>query len=125
LYSVFIADSDRDNLRRLSVLFRELYGVRPQVLRGLPSGLDGFNGPEEIIVLVRVDRPDIGVLRLTKEVRKRSPNSQLVWMSRSDAHCLEAFSYGADAYLLLPASEDKLREVLHVLALKRKIHPRG
>jgi FixJ family two-component response regulator len=120
LYRVFIADKDGDNTEALTRLFQEMYGVCPVIWRDTMSYLSFLSGQAEGIVFVRIDKPDLGGLALSREALARQPRVQLAWMADSEAHGVEAFSYGADEYLLLPASEDSLRDVMKTLEHKRK-----
>jgi FixJ family two-component response regulator len=121
---VFLADNDGENIEALSRLFREVYGVCPQIWRDTMSYLSYLSGQAEGVVFVRIDNPDLGGLALSREALARQPRIQLAWMAGSEAHGIEAFSYGADEYLLLPASEDGLRNVMKTLESKRnRIRP--
>lgn len=120
MYRVFLADNDGDNVQALTHHFQELYGVCPQVLHDTMSYLSFLSGQAEGAVFVRIDNPGLCGLALSREAMARQPRVQLVWMARCEAHSVEAFSYGADAYLLLPASEDSLRDVMKTLEHKRK-----
>lgn len=120
LYRVFLADNDSDNLHALTHHFQELYGVCPQMLHDTMSYLSFLSGQAEGVVFVRIDNPSLGGLALSREALARQPRVQLVWMAHSETHGIEAFSYGADEYLLLPASETSLRDVMSTLEHKRK-----
>jgi DNA-binding LytR/AlgR family response regulator len=88
----------------------------------MPSFLGFLHSHEESVVFVRIDNPDMKGLSLSWEALAQEPRAQLVWMACSGNHGVDAFSYGADAYLLLPATADRISDVMLALEHKRK-HP--
>ncbi len=121
LYSVFIADNDRENMQALVRLLQKDQGISPKIWRnrwGLRSFLSGV---KEGAVFIRIDDPAFPGLKLTNTALEFYPNIQLVWMAGDDSHALTAFSLGVDAYLLLPATAESLDKVMKSLELKKTV----
>lgn len=121
MYSVFIADKDRENIQTLVRLFQKNYGINPAVWQNR-NGLRTFlRNLQNGAVLIRIDDPSIPGLELTSQVLEFYPKVQLVWMAKSDSHALAAFSHGVEAYLLLPVSGENLEKIIRSLEMKRTV----
>lgn len=114
-----IADSDKKNLDQLALLFREKYGITPLLWENEQTFQEFIRQPEGGAVFVRIGNVRTKSLVLSSLAMEFSPTVQLVWMADSDAYALDAFAHGADAYLLLPADENNLGEVVASLISKQ------
>jgi two-component SAPR family response regulator len=112
---VFIADNDPENIRALIRLFRKNYMISPETWKNRRGFSDFLQSTEDGAVFVRIDDPSVGGLKLSSEALKFNSGIQLVWMAASGAYALDAFPRGVDAYLLLPAKEETLDEVMKSL----------
>jgi two-component SAPR family response regulator len=119
LNRVLLTDIDKDNTEWLIHIFNEYYHLTPQVWQSERAFQTFIRAPEDGVVFVRIDDPSIPGLELTRQATARYPKIQLVWMAANDGYAIEAFLRGIDAYLLLPATEDKLKEVMDSLIFKK------
>ena len=119
LNRVLLADKDRYNTERLIRIFKKNYCIWPQVWQNEHAFQAFFDTPEDGVIFVRIDDPSIPGLELTRRATTVYSNIQLVWMAANEEYALEAFPRGVDAYLLLPATEEKLAEVMDSLKFKR------
>ncbi len=53
-----------------------------------------------------------GTIEAAKEVKQVFPDTEIVWLSKSDGQALAAFQIGVRHYLLLPTSETDIREAI-------------
>lgn len=116
---VFIADTDRANIKMLYVFLALKHSLVSAVWQNSREYLKFLDESESAIVFIRMDNCNIPGLELTRAAIERGTGIRVVWMSESDAYALDAFRYGAEAYLLLPATEDTLDEVMKSLVLER------
>lgn len=120
LQRVLLADSEKDNLAQLSALFKDLYNTFPSIYTGnIASFYEFILNDENGVVFVRIDDTDINGLELTRKAHIWHPRIQVVWMSRNKSYVLDAFNQGIDAYLQLPASQEKLVQVVENLQLRK------
>jgi DNA-binding NarL/FixJ family response regulator len=118
LLRIYIADSDAKNVQQLKLLLESAYGVVPDIWRSQRGQRSFFDNTNDNVVLIRVDDPSVPGLALTREAVARGPGTHVVWMAESAAHAVEGFRYGAEAYLLLPATGATLREAFKSLNYK-------
>jgi two-component SAPR family response regulator len=114
-----MADNDKFNTKRLIRIFKENYCILPQVWQNERAFRDFLRAPDNGVVFVRIDDPSVPGLELTKQATAAYPQIQLVWMAAGERYALEAFPRGVDAYLLLPATKEKLAEVIDSLRFKK------
>ena len=119
LNRVLLADKDKSNTERLIRIFKENYRIWPQAWQDEYTFQAFIRVPEGGVVFVRIDDPSILGLELTRQATAAYPKIQLVWMASGERYALEAFPRGVDAYLLLPATEEKLAEVMDFLTFKK------
>lgn len=119
LYRVFIADTDNDNIKMLSELLLSKHDIVPDIWQNGREYLN-FLESESAIVFIRVDNCFIPSLELTLAAISRSTDIHVVWMAESDAYAVDAFRYGAEAYLLLPATAEAWDDALESLILAKK-----
>lgn len=119
LNRVFLADRDKYNTERLIRIFNENYCIWSQVWLNEHVFQTFIRAPEDGVVFIRIDDPSIPGLELTRQAMAVYPKIQLVWMAENERHALEAFPRGVDAYLLLPATEEKVKKVMDCLAYKK------
>jgi two-component SAPR family response regulator len=119
LKRVLLADKDKYSTERLIRIFKENYSIWPQVWQNEHAFQAFIRAPEDGAVFVRIDDPSIPGLELTRQATAVYPQIQVVWMAAGEGYALEAFPRGVDAYLLLPATEEKLAEVMDSLIFKK------
>ncbi len=119
LNRVLLADTDQDNTEQLIRIFNENHRLTPQVWQNERAFQAFIRAPEDGVVFIRIDDPSIPGLELTRQATTAYPGIQLVWMASGEGYALEAFPRGVDAYLLLPATEEKLAEVMDSLKFKK------
>ncbi len=120
LQRVLLADSEESNLAQLNVLFKDLYNTFPSIYSGNISSLYEFIlNDENGVVFIRIDDTSIDGLELSRKAHIWYPRIQVVWMSRNGNYTLDAFTQGIDAYLQLPASQEKLLQVVENLQLRK------
>ena len=112
---MFLADTDRRNIQELGGLIEREHGAVPDIWRDSSGYYDFIDRPEGGIVLIRIDDCAIPGLELTQAAIASGGSVHVVWMAQSDSYAVEAFRYGAEAYLLLPATRETLREVIRSL----------
>lgn len=119
LNRVLLADKDNDNTEKLIRIFHEYYHLSPQLWRNERAFRTFIRTPGDGVVLIRIDDPSIPGLELTKQATAVYPEIQVVWMAASEGYALEAFPRSVDAYLLLPATGEKLAVVMDSLHFKK------
>lgn len=118
--AIFLADTDRENIDILSRILAQQHAVAPDAWRSRGGYLKFLDESERAIVFIRVDNCEIPGLELTQAATARGADMHVVWMAGSAAYAVDAFRYGAEAYLLLPATGEKLRETINSLHKKTK-----
>jgi two-component SAPR family response regulator len=108
-----------DNTERLIRILNENHCLTPQVWQNEHAFQVFIRAPDEGVVFVRIDDPSIPGLEMTRQATAVYPEIQVVWMAAGEGYALEAFPRGVDAYLLLPATEEKLAEVMDSLEFKK------
>jgi two-component SAPR family response regulator len=116
---VLLADKDKDNLECLKRLFQNQLSLRPKIWQNGHTLEDFLGAPGEGVIFVRIDDPSIMGLEMTKQMTAIYPKIQIVWMAAGEKYAIDAFPRGVDAYLLLPATEEKLAEVMNTLNFKK------
>ena len=120
LQRVLLVDSEETNLDQLNVIFKDLYNTFPSIYAGNISSLYEFIlNDENGVVFIRIDDMSIDGLELSRKARIWYPRIQVVWMSHNENYALDAFTQGIDAYLKLPASQEKLLQVIENLQLRK------
>lgn len=126
MYGMFLADTDRENIKMLSGILERNHTVVPDVWQNSREYLKFLDESESATVFIRVDNCAIPGLEITQTAIARGANIHVVWMAESDKYAVDAFRYGAEAYLLLPATEESLRKTINSLNRKiNKIHKKG
>lgn len=120
MFKTFIADTDRINIKRLSRFLLQKHGVIPEIWCTKHEFNMFLEESENAIVFIRVDNYSVSGFELTKSAAARSPNIHIVWMAGSDSYAVEAFRYGAEAYLLIPATENAIEETIDSINRKAK-----
>lgn len=120
MYRIFIADKENENIKFLSDYLTQKQDVVPEVWQDRHGYQKFLEKSESAVVFARVDNYSIPCLKLTQAAIERGANIHVVWMSGSYAHALDAFRYGAEAYLLLPATEEMLKDIFHSLNRQTK-----
>lgn len=115
MYRVFIVDNDPENIQTLIRLFQKNYRISPEIWESRRGFSDFLRNTRDGAIFVRIDAPSIEGLKLSAETLEFTPSIQLIWMAASGAYALDAFPRGVDAYLLLPAQEENLDEVMKSL----------
>ncbi|MEA4815469.1 MAG: hypothetical protein VB120_01205 [Lachnospiraceae bacterium] len=118
MYRVFLADTNGENIRKLGGLLEEGHGVVPDIWRDIRGYHDFIGRPEDGIVLIRINDCTIPGLELTQAAVACGAGIHVVWMSESKTYALDAFRYGVEAYMLLPATGEALRNALNSLRFK-------
>ncbi len=116
MFRVFIADDDPENIRALIRLFKKEYGISAEIWKETGGSSGSFRYPEAGVIFIRIDNPSVEGLKLTVQAREFSPAIQLVWMATSGLYAFDAFSFEVDAYLLLPATERTMDEIINSLS---------
>lgn len=110
---VFLADTDRQNIDMLRELLAKYHAVDPAIWHNNRGYYEFLDNSANAIVFIRVDNCAIPGLEITQAAIDSDTDIHVVWMAQSGAYALDAFRYGADAYLLLPATEETLRETIN------------
>jgi two-component SAPR family response regulator len=116
---VFLADTDRENIQKLGGLLEREQGIVPDIWRDSRGYRSFVENPERKIVFIRIENPVIPGLELTRAAALEG-NLHIVWMAESDVYALDAFYYGAEAYLLLPAAGERLRDIIDSLGVYKR-----
>ncbi len=111
---VFLADTDRENNQKLGALLERGHGIVPELWRNSRGYRAFVENPESKIVFIRIENPSVPGLELT-QAATWDRRLHIVWMADSGAYALDAFYYGAEAYLTLPATEERLRDIMDSL----------
>lgn len=125
---MLLADTDRENIHMLSGLLKREHGIVPDIWRDIRGYHAFIDKPEGGIVFIRIDNCAIPGLDLTQAATAGDAGIHVVWMAESRVYALDAFRYGVEAYLLLPAAREALCDAIHTLKIKSKtntIHAEG
>ncbi len=117
---IFLGDTDRENVKMLSGFLAQQHAIAPKVWQNSGGYLKFLDESKSAIVFIRMDNCAVPGLELTQAATARGANIHVVWMAESDAYAVDAFRYGAEAYLVLPATENTLRETNYLLIDKTK-----
>ncbi|NTV90566.1 MAG: hypothetical protein HGA22_09465 [Clostridiales bacterium] len=118
---VLLADSDKGNLALITrYLSRCSDDSLPEYWEGRQAYSCFIREPEDGAVFIRIDDPLIPGLVLTDQALSSYPKMQIVWMAASESYVIDAFPRGVDAYLLLPATDEKLADIMDSLDFKKK-----
>jgi two-component SAPR family response regulator len=117
LHRVFLADTDKENIRKFTCLLEDAHNIRPAVWQNRYSFDSFIEAPEAGAVFIRIDDPFIPGLELTRYASDHYPRINIVWMAKSESYALEAFPSGVDSYLLLPLTAEKLEFVEELLEI--------
>ena len=120
MHGLFIADTDSENIKALSSLLAQKHGFVPEVWLSSLRYHKFLEEYESAIILIRVDDCAIPGLELTQAALARGIGIHSVWMSQNDAHAVDAFRYGAEAYLLLPTTEEILCKTIDSVIYKKE-----
>ena len=73
------------------------------------------------LALLDIDMPDMNGLTLAAEIKKRHPDTAIVFLTGYSEYAVNAFALRASGYLLKPVSKEKLaEEIAYALSGKRK-----
>ena len=116
-----MADHDKNNLNQLRGLIRAKCNIQPDIYSSDITLISQLRqNPGEGVLFIRIDDMSLAALKLTSTAKMFYPRVQIVWMSESDKHALEAFARGVDAYLLLPATRENIAETINCLHFKKQ-----
>lgn len=115
----FLADTDKENIKKLTCLMKKTQFIQPEVWQGLESCKSFIEALETGVLFVRIDDPSLPGLELTRLAAEYYPVIYTVWMAENESYALEAFPRGATAFLLLPATAEKLQNVEKSIACYR------
>ncbi|MDD2620558.1 MAG: hypothetical protein PHC92_07825 [Syntrophomonadaceae bacterium] len=122
---VLLVDYEKNNLVRLSNLFRDKYKIDPSIFTGRLSSLYEFIlHDEDGVIFIRIDNASVNGLEISRKAGIWYPRIQVVWMSDSESNALDAFAQGIDSYLVLPANWEKLQQIVQSLQYKKKRYDR-
>lgn len=71
------------------------------------------------MIFLRIDDMRIDGLELSRKAHIWYPRIQVVGMSHNESYAPDAFAQGIDAYLHLPATQEKLIQVAENLQLRK------
>jgi len=109
LHRVFLADTDKENIRNFTCLLEDAHNIQPAVWQNKCSFDSFIKAPEAGAVFIRIDDSFIPGLELTRYASNHYPRINIVWMAKSESYALEAFPRGVDSYLMLPLTAEKLQ----------------
>lgn len=81
------------------------------------------NGFLPDVAFLDVEMPGLTGLELAKEIRKKSPDTKIVFVTGYSEYALEAYSLHARGYIMKPATPEKIQEELAELALDTEPPP--
>ena len=110
---MFIADTDSENIKKLSGFLVHKHDIVPDVWLNRRRYLKFLEESENAIVFIRMDDYAVPGLELTQNAISHGTGIHVVWMASNGAYAVDAFRYGAEAYLLLPAIEETLYETIN------------
>lgn len=112
---VFLADTDEGNIQKLICLLKEYLNIQPAVWEDLQSCKSFIEASEIEVLFIRIDDPLLPGLELTRLAAENYPKIHTVWMADNEAYAIEAFSRGVTAFIMLPATADKLQTVENII----------
>ena len=118
MIKAFLADTVCDNIQELCALLEKEHGMVPDIWQNSRRYHTFLENPQNKIVFIRIDDPSIPGLMLTQSAAAHNANTHIVWMAKSGAYAVDAFRYGAEAYMLLPAAKESLRDIMDSLVHK-------
>lgn len=112
---VFLADTDKENIQKLTCLLKENQNIQPAVWEDLQSCKTNIETSDIEVLFVRIDDPALPGLELTRLAAEKYPKIHTVWMANNESYALEAFPRGVTAFIMLPATSDKLQTVENII----------
>lgn len=109
---ILIVDDEELGLARLQRLLTTLG------YEDLTLAKDGYEALEEIkkshfdLALLDINMPDITGLELAYELKAIQNNISIIFQTAYDEHALEAFTIGANGYLVKPFSIEELKKAI-------------
>lgn len=115
LKKVFIADTDKENIHELTCMLKENQNIQPAIWQDLQSFKDSIDASQIGVLFIRIDDPTIPGLELTRLAAQYYPKIHTVWMAESKSYALEAFPMGVTAFIMLPATAEKLQNAQNII----------
>ena len=120
MYGMFIADTDSENIKLLSGFLAQKHEIVPDVWQNRCRYQKFLEESESAIIFIRMDNCAVPGLEITQEAISRGAGIHVVWMASNGAYAVDAFRYGAEAYLLLPVIEETLSETIYSMNNRTK-----
>ncbi|MFZ5642894.1 MAG: response regulator [Bacillota bacterium] len=113
MYNVAVIDNDSDCLKAMaSLLEGNCYMLSVNCFSRSSDYLGELKKGNIHIAFIRVGSPGLHGLSLTKVTQKVSPATRVVLMSCAESYAVMAFEEKACGYLVLPAEQKDLDEVI-------------
>ena len=96
-------------------LIDKLCGSMDVVVDAFSDGkklLERFDATAYNLVFLDIEMPVMDGITLAKEIRKRSEDTKIVFLTGHVEYAIEGYEVNALRYLTKPVAEDKLRDVL-------------
>lgn len=112
---VFLADTDKENLQKLTCLMKENQNIQLSSWQDLQSCKSSIEASEIEVLFIRIDDPALPGLELTRLAARHYPKIHTVWMAESKSYAIEAFPMGVTAFVMLPATAEKLQNAQNII----------
>lgn len=112
---MFLADTDKENIKELTCLLQKDQFIQPDVWQDLESCKSFIETSETGVLFVRIDDPTLPGLELTHLAARYYPIIHTVWMAENESYALEAFQRGVTAFIVLPATAEKLKTAKKII----------
>lgn len=118
---LLIVDDEELGLARLQRLLGSLdYNDVTLAKNGLDA-LEKMKGNHFDIALLDINMPDMTGLELAYELKIIQNNLPIIFQTAYDEHALEAFSIGANGYLVKPFSVEALQETIERIISQQRV----
>ena len=125
MYNTAVIDNDPATIKAMvGLLENNPHIARVACFSRLPDFYREMEKGRVQIAFIRVGSPGLQGLSLAKEIMKVSPATRVVFMAGIAGYAIMAFDEGARGYLLLPANQKRLDEVIENIR-KRDNRKRG
>ena len=81
-----------------------------------------IRGEPPDIAFIRIGKSEINAFKLTSEFRLLNPFSKVIFISSQEEYAVDAFKFEADGFLLVPFSEEKIKDLVLRIIKKRRVY---
>ena len=110
---VICVDDEELILRHTLKLLEDIKGVEDaKGFNGAEAALDYLRDNSADVAILDIDMPGMNGITLAERIKKKDPDTAIIFLTGYSEYAVEAFSIRASGYLLKPVSKKKLEDEL-------------